>query len=262
MKEKLVTLIPHYNNPKGLEHSIKSVDFGDIIVVDDGSEYLFDEVELSRLFNNGKIHFLYQEINSGIEEALNRGLKFAEQLGCEFVARLDCGDSNCNNRLRKQSEFLLNNPEVMLVGSWCEFYSTEGTYQFTVKPPVSYPKLKNRMYINSMFIHPTVMFKMNAIRNVGPYIKDYPRAEDYDLFFRILKNYRCENFPEVLVRIENNPKGISIKNRNIQINSRIRIIRKNFYFGYYPIYGLLRNYLLLIIPYGVISWLKGLIYSN
>lgn len=46
MKNKLVVLIPHYNDPDGLIKSLLSIDEEekiDLLIIDDGSDNIFDE---------------------------------------------------------------------------------------------------------------------------------------------------------------------------------------------------------------------------
>jgi hypothetical protein len=50
---------------------------------------------------------------------------------------------------------------------------------------------------------------------------------------------------------------VSGKKRKQQVLNRINVIKDNFYFGFYPIYGLIRNIILLIIPRNLSSALKG-----
>jgi hypothetical protein len=59
-----------------------------------------------------------------------------------------------------------------------------------------------------------------------------------------------------LVTIEINPDGISISKRKIQVKNRIKLILENFYFGFWPMYGLIRNLFLYIIPNTIILKLK------
>ncbi len=261
---KLLTIIPHYNNTKGLYKSIKSIHDFDILIVDDGSNERINEQKVRGLISNPNtdVFFIYLKNNCGIEIALNKGLEFALEKCYDFISRLDCGDVNINNRLKKQINTLINNEDLFLLGSWCDFVDINGNYQFTVKPPKDYSVIKKKMFLNSMFIHPTVMFKASIIKSIGMYPLNYKRAEDYAYFFKIISKFRSENYPEVLVQIENNESGISIKNRKEQIRSRLLVIIDNFKFGLYPLYGLIRNLILYLLPFKLTLLLKLLIKSK
>ena len=113
------------------------------------------------------------------------------------------------------------------------------------------------MYFNSMFIHPTVIFSTDIIKEIGFYPVEYSRAaQDYAFFFKIIKKYHSENFPEILLDYVVSSKSVSHINRSLQVSNRIKIIIDNFYFGFTPIYSLMRNLMLLIIPKRVIDFIK------
>lgn len=61
MKNKLVVLIPHYNDPDGLIKSLLSIDEEekiDLLIIDDGSDNIFDEGILRSVFKaKGEILF-------------------------------------------------------------------------------------------------------------------------------------------------------------------------------------------------------------
>ena len=112
------------------------------------------------------------------------------------------------------------------------------------------------MYFNSMLIHPAILFSTEILQTIGLYPLNHKSAEDYAFFFSISKKYKMANIEQYLTQIEINENGISLQKRKQQVKSRIRIIKENFYFGYYPIYGLIRNYILLYLPYSFILFLK------
>ncbi len=261
---KVAVLIPHYNNPKGLLSSILSIDEqADVFIVDDGSNNKPEEESIIKAKNEKiELVFLYLEVNKGIEEALNVGLKEIVKRKYKYVARLDCGDKHVNFRLKKQSEFLEQNPSVYLIGSYVNFISFSGELLFQVKPPILHKKIKKKMYLNCMFIHPSVMFRTEAIHEIGYYPYDFKAAEDYAYFFKFVNHFQTANIPEVLVEVEANPQGISTKSRKKQVITRMKVIRQNFYFGYYPIYGLIRNFILLLLPLAITTKVKKVVFNG
>jgi hypothetical protein len=122
--------------------------------------------------------------------------------------------------------------------------------------PAESKEIRNKMFLNSMFMHPSVMFRRDVIKNIGYYPVNYKAAEDYAYFFRIVKKYETANIQEFLLRYEINPHGISVSKRKQQVASRIRVILDNFYFGCYPIYGLIRNCIIYFTPDRLITFLK------
>ena len=255
-------LIPHYNNPEGLQRSLASIDSTeniDVLIVDDGSrKALLNEDVINAAFKaNGTITYIYLEENRGIEHALNTGLDYiTKQNVYLYVARLDCGDYCLGKRFELQQLFLEKNPDIKMVGSNVIAVNMEGSFLFEIKMPEKTESIKNKMFFNAMFIHPTVMFCTDILSQTGFYPTNRKSAEDYAFFFNISNKFRTANLQEFLVKIEINPSGISVSRRRQQVGSRIKVILDNFHFGFYPVYGLIRNCLLYIIPNSLIMFLK------
>lgn len=265
MKNHLVALlIPHYNNPSGLERSIISIkEKVDVFVIDDGSTQTFSEDILRRCcYSEVNICFIYLQTNVGIERALNKGLEKIKALKYKYVLRLDCGDINVNNRISKQVRFLEDHPDINLLGSWVSFFSPKNYFLYTVKPPIDHDLISKLMHLNCMFIHPSVAIRTIAIDKIGYYPLEFKAAEDYAYFFKFVKKFKTANYPEILVHIEANPQGISSRKRKLQVYNRIRIMLKYFYFGYYPIYGIVRNLVLYFTPLCILNYLKRLFTSE
>lgn len=258
----VVLLIPHYNNPEGLKRSLASIDASeeiDILVVDDGSnECVINEAETTASFKAfGIVRYIYLENNKGIEHALNTGLKFiVDARQYIYIARMDSDDSCIGRRFSIQKQFLEQNATIMLVGSNVIAVSPNGDFLYNIILPKESRSIKKKMFLNSMFMHPSVMFRAEVIQTIGYYPLHYDAAEDYAYFFKIVNKYETANIQEFLLHYEINPKGISVSKRKQQVASRIKVILDNFYFGFYPIYGLLRSLVLYVMPQNLIAALK------
>jgi len=260
MKPDTCVLIPHYNNLDGLEKSLASIsniEPVDVLIVDDGSAIKPNIEELKQKFPQiNNINIIFNQRNEGIEHALNKGLKYIKNAGYKYVARLDCGDICFPMRFKIQKEYLDQHPDIYLIGSWVEFVDTKGKRLFFFKPPTSYDDIRKKMFINNMFIHPSVMFRVKVIEEVGLYPTNYKYAEDYYYFFKIIKKLKAVNINKILLRYEVNPKGLSITKRKQQLRSRLKIILDNFDYSFYAFYGLFRNLILYFLPYSLIKILK------
>lgn len=264
MRNDIVILIPHYNNPVGLESSLNSVAFPipiHVLVVDDGSHTKPDEERLRKLFEDRlSISFLYNRVNEGIERTLNNGLRYIqEQLPCQYIARLDCGDTCAPSRFVKQKQYLDAHPDVYLIGSWVEFVDEQGEKVYTYKAPADHKDIVKNMYLKCSFIHPSVMFRAAALKEIGPYPINYKAAEDYAFFFRFVQRYKTHIIPEVLTYCEINPAGISHTKRNVQLRSKIRILMDNKTASPYFVAGLFRNLVLRALPYSLVSKAKAIL---
>ena len=261
---RTVILIPHFNNLRGLEKSVKSVNHPkgvDILVVDDGSSHSqipdlqkLDEISAS----NTQIKLLLSSKNKGITSALNRGLdKILELNRYEFIARLDCGDTCVANRFFLQENYLDKNSKTALVGSWVKWIDQKsGDEIFKYKPACNHKKIKKMMSIRCNFIHPAVMFRSSVVEELGKYPEDYNDAEDYAYFFNISQNFETANIPKFLTKADYNTKGISVENRKSQNLSKLKIIRNFGRKDIYQLYGFVYNLTLLITPAKLVFLLK------
>lgn len=250
VKGSCCVLIPYFNSPYELISSVSSiVEDGyvpDIVIVDDGSEIRAQDY-IPQLKGCGIVHLIELPENQGIEHALNAGLSYA----CdkyEFIARLDCGDKVINSRLRKQLNFLQANPCVYMVGGGAEFVALDGSHIFTYKAPVGYKNIKRAMLLNSAFAHVSVMYRSSVFDKVGFYPTDIPAAEDYGLFFNIIKFYEVQNLSDIIVSCTVDPEGISSKKRSRQIRSRLKVMAQNFNYTPLAFYGVIRSLFLLFMP--------------
>lgn len=256
---KIIVLIPHYNNINELQKSLVSINEPfdvDVMIVDDGSivkPYL--EV-LKSVYKGGKIFLELLPVNQGIEKALNHGLKKIAKSDYTYIARLDCGDLNKSNKFQKQLDYLDKNPEVGLLGTWADILDEKNNLLYVLKHPTDYKTIKKKMYLNNMFIHPTIVFRKKIIQEVGVYPENYKYAEDFAYIFKIMKTFKIENYPESLLDYFIAENSISTTKRKQQVNSRIRVIWDNFYLGFYPIYGILRNSILFLLSRKTTTFLK------
>lgn len=219
-KSSLLLLIPVYNDPGGLETTLRSLESQsfeyEILIVDDGSS-IPPSIEGNRI--NLRISILRLQKNEGIVSALNVGLDYALSRDYSYIARLDAGDVPLDGRFVKQLELLQSNPRIGLVGAYTQFVNPQGKHLYVWKPPHESKKLRRFMHMQNAFVHSSVMYPTAVIREVGGYRNSYVGAEDFDLFWRIARKYEIAMIPEILMRCELNPKGLSMRKRRQQLSS-------------------------------------------
>lgn len=259
-----IVLIPSYNANYDLYRTIGSIGCDenvDVLIIDDGSITPPDIHELNRVFKaNGTIYLDILSKNSGITFALNYGLKWIEEKGYKFVARLDAGDLNKPNRFCLQEKFLKANENIGLVGSWVNFVDEKGAELFTLKHPVNDGDIRKAIYRFNPFVHPAVMYRLDIIKTVGGYPNSYPALEDWACFLAMTKFTQMHNLPEVLVEYEVASNSISSQKRFIQSKSKVKLLYDNFSFNMNQIVGLVKNTVILILPRSALTkikqWLK------
>jgi glycosyltransferase involved in cell wall biosynthesis len=265
-----IILIPHYNNLSKLIITLKSISHKigiDILVVDDGSDTknnpnYNDLVKV--LDKNVSLEVINFKENKGITNALNYGLDYilkkSEHL---FIARIDCGDVCVKNRFKIQEDFLLQNKDVDIVGSWVKWLDMKtGAQVFCKKPPTEHKKIKKQMSVRCSLIHPATMYRLSAVEKIGKYPSHYEAAEDYAYFFYMTKNGKAANIPKFLTSVEHNKNGISHSKRKEQSRNKVKIIYKYSSLNFNSIYGIFYNAILMTIPQHTVNRLKSKFYNN
>ena len=169
--------------------------------------------------------------NHGLAWALNGCI---EQARGEYIARMDADDICLPERLARQYEYLERHPEIGYVGCGAELFDDRGTWGRREMP--ASPSAEDYLRY-SPFIHPSVTFRTEVLRQAGGYrtARETMRCEDYDLFLRLyLSGCHGYNLPEVLFRYRED-RG-SFRRRTFR--SRMREMRVRMrYFGRLPVSG-------------------------
>jgi glycosyltransferase involved in cell wall biosynthesis len=260
-------LIPYYNNLAGLVRSLQSISYDPgryaLLIVDDGSPDLLLDSDLNAYIPAGlNVQIIRLPKNEGITRALNAGLRWLDgKKNYSYVARLDCGDLCLANRFTRQIAFLEQRPDIDLVGSWCLFkdFSTGLAYRY--KTPTEHVRIERGMYFRNIFIHPTVIWRASIMKKTGLYPENFPYAEDYGFFYEILSKGKAAVIPEDLVIAEINNKGLSLQFRKEQLKSRGRVVRQYGKNSLLRMMGMIKLYMLRVIPYGLVFQVKRLIYG-
>lgn len=256
--KKSCYLIPYYNAFEDLKLTLNSLTENvNVVVVDDGST-----VPLTSILNTSEFTFSIKVItspcNGGIERALNIGLD-AICDSYDYIARLDCGDLSQPNRIDKQAQFLNENCDYVMVGSWARFVDEQYNELFISELPVNDAVIRKKMYLNNMFMHPSVLMRSSSLKEVGGYPENRKAAEDYALFFKLLKVGKVANLPEALIDYVVAENSISSQKRTLQVISRLKVILDNKKLNFYCLYGLVRSLLILAIPRKLTTYLRKIV---
>lgn len=213
----------------------------ELIIIDDGS--VDRTVQIIRSFDDPRI-FLYSQENKGVAISANRGLALARG---EFIARQDHDDISKESRLEKQVAFLDSHPEIFLVGTAAEITNNVGFTGRYHAHPTDPDLLKLEILFDNPFVHSSIMFRREVIKNIGFYNpkKQITPLDDYDFISRIALKYKVANLSEPLVeyyesnnsltsdlRDQNSTHFLELKKKKIQIMakniSEILDYEKNF----------------------------------
>lgn len=217
---KVSVLMPVYNAEKYLDEAVGSVlkqtltDF-EIVVIDDGS--IDHSIAILEEYRDPRIRIFRNEKNIGVARTVNRGLELCQG---EYIARMDADDISLPDRLARQCQFLVENPQISMVGTdilRIDNFGNPLVEQF--KNPHSWGAIKWHLLINNCLAHPTIMTRRDFFRTAGIY--EMTTAEDYGLWLRAAeKGLKFANLPEVLVKYRVHGGSVSaIKNNALLLSS-------------------------------------------
>ena len=213
MKEQplISVILPVHNAASTLEECIfsllsQSYKNIEIIAIDDfSSDNSYPILKLIKKKDKSKRLRIYRNVKRyGIAVNLNRLVKKAKG---SYIAFMDTSDISSPNRLKKQLNFLLNNPEVVAVGSQCTFIDEKGKKigrsDFPTQNSLIYqnPLHGISMQFETVLINKTLLpkdiLKFNV--NSDPFIYS-------DIFMKLMPYGKFANLREFLHFHRNNPK--------------------------------------------------------
>lgn len=200
--------MPVYNGQDFLKEAIECIlkqsytNF-EFIIINDGSKDRSDEI--IRAYSDQRIKYINQE-NKGLGATLNIGLGLCTG---KYIARQDQDDISHQHRFKKQIEFLENNPNVILVGTWAKIFQDNSSFIQYHKHAADPCLLKFDFMFDNCMVHSSVMFRKTALDQAGNYNPDRNLYEDFDLWSRFMQVGDLANIPEVLVDYRHHDKGLS-----------------------------------------------------
>lgn len=257
--DDVAVLLPAFNGQADVDLTLAS--FSEtapihVLIVDDGSTPPI----VAPLIANMKIEVLRMPQNGGIERALQTGIDTLAQRGFRYAARIDAGDRSVPQRLAKQRVFMELHPRVAGLGMWTQVVTRAGKPLFMLTPPPEPKAIRRMRFFRLCLAHPSMMLRIDAVREVGNYRAEYRSAEDLDLFVRLMQRYDCANLPELGLYYELNEGGISATKRRRQVSSTLRLQLRYFNpVNLYDWLGLAKNLLHLVTPYRALQRIKRLL---
>jgi len=187
-----------FNNDQTLESAIRSIrqqsfTEWELIVHDDGSRDR--SADVVRRFQDPRIRFFPESVNRQRPYRLNQSLELARG---QFYAVMDGDDVAYPDRLKKQVQFLTQNPDVDLVGGGMMVFKGDGIPIGKRTPQVQHEQICRKPWAGFPLAQPTFMGRIGWFR-LHKYCASFPLAEDQDLLLRSYRNSRFANLPEIVM---------------------------------------------------------------
>ena len=239
-------ILPTYKDAPHLARAIESVraqtrtDW-ELIVVDDGL-YTRNVIE-HYVAEDSRITCIHHEHNLGIQRSLNAGLRTAKG---EYIARIDDDDAwTDRDKLAKQVAYLEQHRDCVLVGTNAVIVDETGARLGTYVLPQTDTLIRTRILSKNCFLHPTIMMRTDAVREVHGY-SESPQTrhiEDYALWLALGAYGTFANLADTTTALTVRPGSLTAQNRVTQVRHMRSIARQ--YRQVYP--GFLWGQILLAI---------------
>jgi len=192
-------IVPTFDRAELLREALDSVQMQtfpdwECLVVDDGSADETPEILASRAAADPRIRALRFEHGGSPGRSRNAGI--AASRG-EFVAFLDDDDAWLPAKLDRQLSLLNAEPGAGLVFSRVERFGDEQGPWPRILP--ERPELRSLLAANFIACS-TVVARRSALERAGPFDESLPRAQDFDLWLRILRLAPIRGQGEILAR--------------------------------------------------------------
>ena len=183
----------------------------ELIIINDGGSK--DVRHTIKNYNNSRLKY-YEKPKIGLTACLNYGVDKAKG---EYIARQDAGDISLKNRFKTQINFFNNHPEISLIGSWVSELTEEGDHLGDIEFSKSYENIKENIPFQNAFCHGTIMALTTLFRDFNGYRDVFLKAQDYDLWLRIIEKYKVVNIGKVLYKRIVSRESITIRTKKIQM---------------------------------------------
>lgn len=220
-------LLPVHNGVRYLESSARSIlnqthqDL-EVLVLDDGSTD--GSGELAKALGDSRVQVMRSDHNLGLPATLNRGLAAARG---DIVARQDADDVSHPCRLQKQVAFLESNPEVGLAGTQAWLMDEHGRCTGILEHACQHQSLVWELFFDNAFVHSSVAFRRDLVRECGGYDEAWPYNQDYDLWLRLAPRTRLANLPERLLALRSHSGSMTETMSDESAASNRRLLARN-----------------------------------
>ena len=232
--QPLVSVVmPYYNAEEFIFEAIESIlnqsyDNIEVLLINDHSSDSSQEIVDRFVRDHNNIRNLLNESNVGLAASINKAIGAAKG---EFIARMDADDIMTSDRIEKQVSFLMNHPEIDVVGGSLQYFGQSSFYNAF---PTDHDSCMAQLCFSVCFGHPSVMFRTEIFSDPDNlYVESLSQySEDYDLWCKLSIKYQFANLKDTLVKYRTYPLGVkteaeALRRRNSRA-IREKYLKANF----------------------------------
>lgn len=186
----------------------------ELVAVDDGSTDASPRILAQAAAADPRVKVLTRP-HTGLTASLNAALSTARG---EFIARLDADDKALPGRFASQHRFLLENPEVALVGSNAILIdASDRMIGRTRLGTLDHPACVARLESMAAFIpHSSWMVRGEVMRALGGYDEFFRKAQDYEFMLRLSESHRLACLADFMVALRKTRSSVTFDDEFLQ----------------------------------------------
>lgn len=221
MEVKVSVIMCVYKEPlEWLSESISSIlnqTFTDLelIIVNDNPEGLHVKTFLDDYCKKDKRVTVINNVdNLGLAQSRNNGIKIANG---KYLAFMDADDISLPSRLQKQYQYLENNLDIDVLGTWAKVFNGHGKVIGFFRNRVDPVYNKMGIMFATPLTNPTVMIRKSLLLENNIFLNpEFKNAEDYELWSRIVEIGAISNIPEFLLMYRRSDNQMSTNKKEEQ----------------------------------------------
>lgn len=166
--------------------------------------------ELDKVLNdfedNSRTRIIRFSENRGLASVLNDLISEVRKDNGIFIARMDADDISIHDRVEKQLRFLLENPEIDVVGGVIEEIDTNGNKRNKkVCYPLTHSECRKIFRYRDPLAHPASFFRIRYFDKAKEYRPEYRKNQDTMLWFDgLMSDCKFSNLPDVVLQFRVN----------------------------------------------------------
>lgn len=198
----------------------------ELVVVDDGSARPLNELpELADLLARQEVSYIRMASNQGLVFALNAGLNRARH---DLIARIDADDYWRPEKLNKQLEALISDPDLTIIGTGMRMLGEDGWVTDHVRGSSWQEVLNFYASVGCPLPHGSILARKDIFSLLGGYSHspNYRHCEDFALWGVWLRFFKAAVLEEVLFEYTVSESQVSTKHAGDQRAASGRVHRR------------------------------------
>jgi glycosyltransferase involved in cell wall biosynthesis len=174
-----------------------------LLAADDGSGDATPALLEQAAAGDSRVRLFLHTDNRGIAARLNALIETAlAEYPESLIARMDADDLCDPARFERQASYMAAHPEVGILASWGRCIAADGAHvKETVETATDHDRIAVNGFFSAPLLHPSVMMRPSVLKALGQPVYDpsLRRAQDYDLWARLVQETRFAVLPEYLL---------------------------------------------------------------